>query len=367
MFFDGGLGTMLQRRGLPAGISPELFCLEQPGVLLGIHRDYILAGADVITTGTFGGNFFKLPKELEAVSFNRRMAGIARQAANEAGNIKNKPVYVAGSIGPTGLFLDPLGDLSFKNMVNAFEEQVSGLAQGGVDLILIETQLDLAEARAAVIAARNACDLPIAVTMTFEDGLTLTGSTPEICAATLANMGVDIIGTNCSLGPEQMHDVAGRLLNVSPVPVLIQPNAGLPELIDGQTVFPLAPEPFADSCIFFAEHGASFMGGCCGTTPDHIAALRQKTEHFPVKTNYKDTSGHISLTSRFNTVNLGQGFELAIIGERINPTGKKLLSQELLEGKTGLSLRFAVEQIEAGAAVLDVNVGAPMVDEVKTL
>ncbi|MDR1241533.1 MAG: homocysteine S-methyltransferase family protein [Deltaproteobacteria bacterium] len=367
LFFDGGLGTMLQRRGLPAGVSPELFCLERPEVLLGIHKDYVLAGADVISTGTFGGNAFKLPEELEAVSFNRRMAALARQAADEAGRVKNRKVYVAGSVGPCGLFLAPLGEVSFSAMLQAFEAQIRGLAQGGADLILIETQIDLAETRAAVIAARNVSALPVAVTMTFEEGVTLTGSSPEICAATLANLGVDIIGTNCSLGPEQMRAIALRLLEASPVPVLIQPNAGLPELVDGATVFPLEAAPFAELCIPFAEYGAHFIGGCCGTTPEHIAALRRKTEHYPVKMRYKSRAGYISLTSRFKLVNLGQGYDFAIIGERINPTGKKLLSRELVEGKTGLALRFAREQIEAGASVLDVNVGAPMVDEVGTL
>jgi 5-methyltetrahydrofolate--homocysteine methyltransferase len=367
LFFDGGLGTMLQRRGLPAGVSPEVFCLEQPHVLLGIHRDYALAGADVLTTGTFGANSFKLPKDFDPLSFNRRMAAIARQAAEEVSSAKNKKIYVAGSVGPTGHFLSPLGEVSFSSMTQAFEEQIRGLAQGGVDLILIETQIDLAEARAAVIAARRVCDLPIAVTMTFEDGLTLTGSTPEICAATLINMNVDIIGTNCSAGPGEMSDTVRRILNFSSVPVLIQPNAGLPELIGEQTVFHLDAEQFSRLSVTFAEQGAHFLGGCCGTTPEHIAALRQKTEALPVKSSFKDCSGYISLTSRFKLVNLGHGFELAIIGERINPTGKKALSQELVEGKTSLALRLAQEQIDAGASLLDVNVGAPMVDEVKTL
>ncbi|MDL2306432.1 homocysteine S-methyltransferase family protein [Desulfovibrio sp. OttesenSCG-928-C06] len=367
LYFDGGLGTMLQNRGLPSGVSPEVFCLERPEVLQSIHEAYARAGSDVVTTGTFGGTSFKLPKGMDPVEFNRTMAQIARKAADASG----RRVFVAGSVGPTGKFLQPLGEVSFSELVASFETQIRGLAQGGADLIVIETQIDIAESRAAVIAARNVCDLPIGVTMTFEDGVTLTGSSPEVCVATLANLGVDFLGTNCSAGPEQMRGTVERILAASPVPVLVQPNAGLPELIDGETVFRLPPEPFAAITAEFAEAGAILLGGCCGTTPAHIAALRSRTENLPqaLPRGASDSShgGVISLTSRSRLVQIGLGQEFTLIGERINPTGKKQLSQELVDGETKMALRYATEQIEAGAAVLDVNVGAPMVNEVERL
>ena len=363
LYFDGGLGTMLQSRGLPSGVSPEIFCLEKPEVLRGIHEDYARAGADVVTTCTFGGSSFKLPAGLDAMDFNRKMAQIARQAAENSG----RRVFVAGSVGPTGKFLQPLGEVSFPELVKAFEEQIRGLAQGGADLIMIETQIDIAEARAAVIAARNACDLPVGVSMTFEDGVTLTGSGPEVCVATLENLGVDFLGTNCSAGPEQMRDTVKRIIAASSLPVMVQPNAGLPELIDGETVFRLQPEPFAELTAFFAESGAVLLGGCCGTTPAHIAALRAKTENLPRIPLRAAEEGIINLTSRSRLVKVGSGCEFALIGERINPTGKKQLSQELVNGETAMALRYATEQLEAGASILDVNVGAPMVDEVERL
>ncbi len=362
LFFDGGLGTMLQARGLPPGESPEAFSLARPDVLAGIHAEYLASGSDVITTNTFGGTHYKLPPGLDCFDFNRRMAEIAKSAAAAAG----RPAFVAGSIGPTGKFLRPLGDLGFEELVEAFRVQIRGLMAGGADLLLAETQFDLAEARAAVVAARLEGNLPIGVSMTFENGTSLTGSTPEIFAATFANMGVDFIGTNCSAGPAEMADTVTRLLAASPLPVMAQPNAGLPELVDGETVFRLTPEPFAQAAGRFGAQGARLLGGCCGTTPEHIRNLRavSGTER-PACAVARQ--GQITLTSRSGLVTLGGDAPLRIIGERINPTGKKQLSAELAAGEFTTALRFADEQVAAGAALLDINVGAPMVDEVALL
>ncbi len=364
IFFDGGLGTMLQAKGLPAGVSPEVHCLKRPEVLREIHSEYIMAGADVITTNTFGGTAFKLPDGLDVFDFNRRMAQAAREAANEAG----RPVFVAGSVGPTGKFLRPLGDLDFSDLLKAFQDQIRGLVAGGADLVMIETQFDIAEARAAVVAARRECGLPVAVSMTYDAGLTLTGSSPEVCAATFANMGVDIIATNCSAGPEEMRDTALRLIKASPVPVLVQPNAGLPELVDMATVFRLGAEKFAGLTAEFGLAGARLLGGCCGTTPAHISALRNILDGVPFSSPARPDSGPaITLTSRSGLVRVGRGVPLRIIGERINPTGKKQLSAELQAGEFSLALRYADEQIAAGAPLLDVNCGAPMADETALL
>ncbi len=360
------MGTILQSRGLAGGQSPEAFCLEHPDILEGVHRDYALAGADVLTTNTFGGTRLKLPPEIPVVDFNRRMAQAARKAADAAG----RRVFVAGSVGPTGKFLRPLGDIPFEDMVAAFQEQIRGLVQGGIDLVLAETQFDIAEARAVVIAARRECSLPVAVSMTYEEGVTLTGSGVGVCVATLANMGVDLIGMNCSAGPVEMRDAAGELLRASPVPVLIQPNAGLPVLENGHTIFPLQADAFAGLTAAFAGDGAQAVGGCCGTTPGHIAALKKAVDDLPAARKTlapRPRFSGIAVTSRSQLVRIGSGFPLRILGERINPTGKKQLTAELQAGEFGLAFRYADEQIAAGAPVLDVNVGAPMVDETALL
>lgn len=355
------MGTMLQARGLTPGQNPETFCLERPDVLKGIHCEYARAGATVLTTNTFGGTRFKLPKGIEPVAFNRRMARIAREAAEESG----AGVFVAGDVGPSGHFLRPLGELDFADLVHGYREQIRGLIQGGVDFILAETQFDIAEARAIVIAARSEGDLPVAVSMTYEAGRTLTGSGVSVCVSTLANMGVALIGMNCSAGPVEMREAASLLLATCPAPVLIEPNAGLPELKNGATVFPLAPAPFAELTAAFAREGAQAVGGCCGTTPEHIACLAKAIADLPpVAAGSRGPDGPgIVLTSRSSLLRIGPGNPLRVIGERINPTGKKQLTAELQAGEFTTALRFADEQIAAGARVLDVNVGAPMVNE----
>ena len=366
--FDGGMGTMLQMRGLPAGMSPEIFCLKRPEVLRSIHEEYLMSGADVITTNTFGGTIFKLPDTLEVESFNREMALSARaaiDAAREKG-LTERPLFIAGSMGPTGQFLRPLGNLTFSELTTAYRAQVRGLLQGGVDLLLAETHFDLGELRALVVAVREECDLPLGASMTFEGESTLTGTSPEVFRETMLNMGVDFIATNCSSGPEQMREIAKRLAAGCPVPVLAQPNAGLPELENGKTVFRLGAEEFAKVSVSFAEDGVSFLGGCCGTTPAHIAALHKAMQSLPPLAPLPEARPGIVLTSRSEMVHLGAGSPIRFIGERINPTGKKQLTAELQAGDFSLALNFAEEQVNAGALILDVNVGAPLVDE-KTL
>lgn len=362
LLLDGAMGTMLQAAGLPAGASPDSFCLERPDILQNIHSAYVQAGADILTTCTFGGSAYKLSPGLDVVHFNMSMAQAARHAANTAGG--GKKVFVAGNLGPTGHFVRPLGDVEPIDIINAYREQVRGLVQGGVDCIFIETQFDLAEARAAVIAARTECALPVMVSMTFEKNCSLTGSSPEIFAETMQNLGVTALGTNCSAGPEQMAPVIEELLAYSRVPVLVEPNAGLPELVDGKTVFRLAPEEFAQKTAAFAAAGVQILGGCCGTSPAHIAALRQAVEGMQHrKPACRVGLGSIAVTSRSSIVRIGEGQSISVIGERINPTGKKQLTAELQAGEYGLALRYADEQVALGAPLLDVNVGAPLVEE----
>lgn len=360
LFLDGAMGTMLQGAGLPAGASPERFCLERPEILQGIHRAYVEAGSDILTTCTFGGSPFKLPPDLDAEEFNATMARMARQVADSAG----RRVFVAGNLAPTGHFAKPLGDVEPSDLIAAYRQQVRGLVKGGADCIFIETQFDLAEARAAVVAAKTECSLPIIVSMTFEKGVSLTGSTPEIFAETMQNLGVMALGTNCSAGPEQMVPVIEELLAYSRIPVMVEPNAGLPELVDGKSVFRLQPEEFAQKTAAFAAAGVQILGGCCGTSPAHIAALRRAVEGIQYrKPACRVGLGSIALTTRSSIVRIGEGQPLSIIGERINPTGKKQLSTEFQASVFDTALRFADEQVEAGTPIIDVNVGAPLVDE----
>ena len=364
LMLDGAMGTMLQAAGLPLGVSPEEFCMQRPDILQGIHAAYVDTGVDIITSCTFGGNPCKLPAGLDVHDFSRRMVETARAAAARA----SRKVFVAGNIGPTGHFASPLGDMEPADLIAAFAAQIRGLVAGGCDLLLVETQFDLAEARAAVVAARQVCDLPVMVSMTFEQGVSLTGSSPTIFAETMQNLGVDVVGTNCSLGPDQMLPVVRELLEVCACPVMVEPNAGLPELRDGVTVFPLGPEEFAAKTAHFAALGARVLGGCCGTTPQHMAALRQALDRVELRSAGSAPAPRgMCLTSRSQLVRFAPDAPFVIIGERINPTGKKELTAQLQAGQFDEALRFADEQIAAGAQVLDVNVGASLVDEKQLL
>lgn len=359
-FFDGGYGTLLQQRGLPPGMSPELFGLKSPDAVLQVHRDYLAAGAQVLTTNTFGGSRFKLGPDADVYDLNKAMCALARKAAGDN-------AFVAASIGPTGHFCEPLGELTFRELVQAYKEQIQGCVDGGADLILGETHFDLAEARAVVIATREVCDLPVAVSMTFEGANSLTGTTPLHFIDTMQNMGVDMVATNCSAGPEQIADVVRAMLPRLSTPLYVAANAGLPELDEnGNTVFRLGPDDFAKQSTRFFDMGAKFVGGCCGTGPDHIRALaacsREKSWSLP-----QPEDRAVVLTSRGEGVPLGKGHPAVLIGERINPTGKKQLIHELQQGEQTEALRLAGEQVDRGAPVLDVNVGAPMVDETVTL
>ncbi|WP_462326749.1 homocysteine S-methyltransferase family protein [Desulfobaculum sp.] len=354
--FDGGMGTLLQARGLQPGQSPEAFGMAHPDIVADIHREYINAGARVVTTNTFGGTDFKLESGLDAFSFNREMAAVARKAAGDR-------AFVAGSVGPTGQFCKPLGDLTFRELVEAFAKQIRGLAEGGADLVIVETQFDLAECRAAVIAAREVGNLPVATSMTFEDGVSLTGTRPLTYVDTMQNLGVDLIGTNCSAGPEGMLEVFKAMMPRLRTPFFAEPNAGLPELEGDQTVFRLGPEDFARQIRPFVEMGAKSIGGCCGTTPEHIRCACKEFENATWTMPEATEAESLVVTSRSQSVALHPSRRSKIIGERINPTGKKQLTAELQAGQYTEAFRLAKEQVESGAHILDVNVGAPMVEE----
>ncbi len=269
---DGAMGTMLQEKGLPAGVPPEEWDLSHPERVEEIHRAYIEAGSDIIQTNTFGGNRIKLASyglEDRVYEINRKGAEIARRAAGDR-------VYVAASVGPTGQFLQPVGSLTFEDMVEAFSDQVRGVAEGGADAIIIETMYDLGEAKAALQAVRQICSLPVICTMTFETSLrTLMGVRPEEAVRELWSAGVEVVGANCSLGSEQMLKVVQLMREASAkARLIVQPNAGLPVYEGGKTVYKETPETMAAFAVKYKELGARIIGACCGSTPDHIRAIR---------------------------------------------------------------------------------------------
>lgn len=364
LILDGATGTELQKRGMPAGACPELWTAEHPEVQEAIHNAYINAGADVIYTPTFGGNAFKLQeygyKDVEAL--NRKLASVARKCADSA----DHPVLVAGNIGPCGKFIQPFGELDFDEAVRQFKRQIQGLLDGGVDMFAVETQIDIQEARAQVIAIRELCPAFIIATMTFEpNGRTLNGTTPEAALITLQSLGTDAFGSNCSAGPKEMLEIIRRLKPLAEIPLVAKPNAGLPFIEDGKTKFPMGSQEFGTYAQKFAQAGVNFMGGCCGTSPDHIKQLAvQMAECSPISAVPKD---HSALTSSREALITYSESPLHIIGERINPTGKKKLQAELRDSNFTTVQNMAREQRNAGAELLDVNAGMPGIDEKKTL
>lgn len=361
LVLDGPTGTELQARGMPHGVSPECYSMENPEAIRAIHRGYLRAGADIVYTCTFGANRYKLAQYgvSDVRGMNRTLAGLARETAGSSG-------LVAGDIGPTGRFVEPFGDLGFEEAVACYKEQILGLLEGGVDLFVIETMIDLQETRAALIAIKETTDIYSIVTMTFDDmGRTLNGTDPVSALITLQALGADAVGCNCSAGPAEMIPLIARMKPYAKVPLAAKPNAGLPMLKDGRTTFEMGPEEFAGFAPSFVAAGANLLGGCCGTTAAHIRALKERCSSLkPVPVRRTSIS---AVSSHAGSVILDRGGPLTIIGERINPTGKKDLQQELRAGKVSLVGSLAREQVRKGAAVLDVNVGMPGIDERSTL
>ena len=354
LFFDGGMGTLLQEQGLQAGELPETWNLKNPEPIIQIHKAYLAAGADIILANTFGANRFKYGEDLEKIV----TAGVAnaKKAVAESG----KKAYVALDIGSTGKLLKPMGTLDFEEAVGVFAEIIRVGEKAGADLILIETMSDTYELKAAVLATKENSTLPIMATVIFDESKKmLTGASPQVVVSLLEGLGVDALGINCGLGPKQMKEIVKELLKYASIPVIVNPNAGLPRSENGKTVFDVGAEEFAEDMEEIVTMGAWFAGGCCGTTPAHIQAMVEKCKEItPVPIAPKN---YTFVTSYSTAVELGG--RPVIIGERINPTGKSKFKQALRDHNIDYILEEGVKQEDSGAHILDVNVGLPEIDE----
>ncbi|MBQ7836686.1 MAG: homocysteine S-methyltransferase family protein [Clostridia bacterium] len=358
---DGGMGTLLQKKGLRAGEYPEIWNMTRPDVIREIHKAYYDAGSNVVNTNTFGANMLKFsPDELDEIV--RTAIDNAKWARDNS--TSPHPKFTALDIGPTGKLLKPYGDFDFEEAVSVFAETVKLGVKYGADLILIETMNDSYETKAALLAAKENSTLPVIVTNAYgEDGKLMTGASPSAMAAMLEGMGADAIGVNCSLGPKQLRGVVKELLSVCSVPVVLKPNAGLPVSVNGETVFDITSEEFALEVASMVESGVRVIGGCCGTTPEYIASLRCACEgKMPIPVEKKN----ITVVSSY-THSVEFSDAPILIGERINPTGKKRFKQALVEGDMDYILGEGINQQEKGVHILDVNVGLPDIDEVKML
>jgi 5-methyltetrahydrofolate--homocysteine methyltransferase len=355
LIFDGAMGTMLQKKGLKLGENPEILNLKEPYIIEEIHREYISSGANVITTNTFGANELKL-----------KLCGlVVEEAIDAAVNIAkktkgNSETYIALDVGPIGELLETMGTLSFDRAYEIFKRQIIQGVKSGVDIILIETMTDLYELKAAVLAAKENSSLPIFCTMTFEENLrTFTGCTPEAMVLVLEGLGVDALGVNCSLGPKQLKPIVEKICSLSHIPVMVQPNAGLPTLsIGNETKYDVTKEEFADTLCGFIDLGVRVIGGCCGTSPEYIEELYKITRNKKLVFMEKEYYSAVCTPSKVVRID-----GVRIIGERINPTGKKIFKEALKNGDLDYILNQAVSQIEVGAHILDVNVGLPEIDE----
>ena len=395
LVFDGAMGTMLQKYGLPTGETPELFNFTHPEILKDIHRQYLSAGSDIISTNTFGANRLKVGGS--GYTVEQIITGavkLAREAADEFAqedqfgqNKEYVQKYVALSLGPIGKLMKPSGDLDFEEACDLYREQIEPGIKAGVDMILIETQSDLYEAKAAIVTARELTDLPLFCTVTFqENGRMLMGADPLTVVTTLQDLGIDALGVNCSLGPEQMVPIVSEILSYSKLPVMVQPNAGLPEMVDGHTRYNVSADQYADVMEEMVRAGVSVAGGCCGTTPEYIEELKHRVksigdaESILANPNPKSKArSNARSTARLNARSTGQARPITavssatktvilddrirIIGERINPTGKKLLKEALKAGDYDYIENEAISQVKAGAEILDINVGLPGIDE----
>lgn len=372
VILDGAAGTNLQKRGMPEGVCPEEWALKNPDVIKALQKEFVKAGSDILYAPTFSGNRIKfgeygLTDRLEEI--NMGLVALSKEAVKEVREETGirRPVYIAGDLTMTGIQVQPVGPMAFEELVDIYKEQVKALEKGGADLIIVETMMSLQECRAAVLAVKEVCDLPVMVTLTFaEDGRTLFGSDPVTASLVLSNMGVDAVGVNCSTGPDRMADVVRKMTEATSLPVIAKPNAGIPELVNGETVYPLEPDDFAEGVMSLIDAGADIIGGCCGSTPQHIEkmveAFNKRKDRTPSHLSRKNVIRRALSTER-NTVPIDIDGRFMIIGERINPTGKKKLQERLKAGDIDYVGDIAESEVNNGADFLDVNMGMNGIDE----
>ena len=365
---DGAMGTQLMERGVRPEDCFDAVNIKKPEIVAAVHQAYVAAGADIIETNTFGANRLKLAD----YQLDKKVQEINVAAAQLARKVNGEKGFVCGSVGPLGRMLEPLGEVTFDQAYEAFAEQAKALEQGGVDVVSLETISDLQEMRAAVIAVKHETKLPIIASLTYDEGeKTVYGTTPEVAVAVLESLGIDIIAANCSTGPEGMLRVAKKLLAVSRLPVMVMPNAGMPELVGNRAVYKMTPEKFGAYAKKFAELGVRIIGGCCGTNPEHIKAIKSALSLHPPTPSPRGrggeeprrlVAGSVRFASRTKVVELKTGVPL-LVGERINPTGRPLFQAEIRAGKNQVFRQEAKEQSRAGADLLDVNVSMPDIAE----
>ena len=353
LFFDGAMGTELQKNGLKKGELPENLNIHSPKIVARVHKSYLDAGCNIISTNTFGANSLKFDNVNEIIT---KAVEIAKNTIKES----NKNAFVALDLGPLGKLLKPYGDLEFQTAYDLYKEQVIAGKNAGADLILIETMGDLYEIKTAVLAAKENTDLPILVSMIFDEkGILLTGADIKTAVITLEGLGVDGIGMNCGLGPDQMLELLKKMQKYSSTPIFVQPNAGLPVSINGVTTYNVTPDEFAQKQLEILKNGACALGGCCGTTPDHIKAMIDLCKNEKIE---KISKKQITAVTSYSKTVIFENKPI-IIGERINPTGKKMLKEALRNNDMDYIYREGVTQADAGADILDVNVGLPEIDE----
>ena len=365
VMLDGATGSNLMQAGMPVGVCPEKWILEHPQHLIKLQRAYIQAGTNILLAPTFTANRIKLAEyhlEDKIREMNMQLVDLTRTAIAQ----ENHRGFIAGDMTMTGRQLQPVGDLAFEELVDVYKEQAQILVEAGVDLFFVETMMSLAEARACVIAIREVCDLPVMVSMTFNsDGKTLFGSTPEASVVVLQSLGVDAVGINCSTGPKEMEALIKRMVRYATIPVFAKPNNGMPELIDGETKYTMTPETFAEYGRALVEAGARAVGGCCGSTPKHIEMLKKVVRSVEPEATKPVCTRVLSSESAVQEIHLDGNF--LVVGERINPTGKKKLQEMLRAGNMDLVVQMAEEQTERGAKILDINMGMNGIDELEMM
>ena len=365
LYLDGATGSNLVKAGMPSGVCPEQWILEHQDVMLQLQKDYVQAGTNILYAPTFTANRVKLAEyhlEKNMTSMIRDLVAISKKAAEST---PGHPVYVAGDLTMTGEQLKPMGKMELEDLIAIYKEQILCLVDAGADLLVVETMMSLAETRAALIAAKEVCDLPVIATLTFEaDGRTLFGTDAKTAAVVLESLGASAIGANCSTGPAQMEGIISDMVSVTTIPIIAKPNAGLPFLDEnGTTCYNMEAEEFTEEMQVLVNAGATILGGCCGTTPEFIRQLHDRFGTVAQATAARRPEGIRYLTSERITHSFGLEDGFFVVGERINPTGKKALQAQLREGNFEKVIQFAEEQETCGAKVLDINMGMSGIDE----